>query len=34
MRFIEFDGRLLKAPPVNPQVNIYQYYNLDPKEGL
>ena len=25
---------LLKVPPVNPQVNIYRYYNIDPKEGL
>ena len=27
-------GLILKAPPVNPRVYIYQYYNIDPKEGL
>ena len=26
--------RRLKAPPVNPRVYIYRYYNTDPKEGL
>ena len=25
---------ILKAPPVNPRVYIYRYYNIDPKEGL
>ena len=24
---------ILKAPPVNPQTYIYQYYNIDPTEG-
>ena len=26
--------RILKAPPVNPRVYIYRYYNIDPMEGL
>ena len=27
-------GWILKAPPANPWVYIYQYYNIDQKEGL
>ena len=30
----EKEERLLKAPPVNPRVYIFWYYNIDPKEGL
>ena len=26
--------QILKAPPAKPQVYIYRYYNIDPKEGL
>ena len=29
-----FIRRLLEEPPVNPWVHLYQYYNIDPKEGL
>ena len=32
--FLDFHRRMLKAPPVNPRVYIYWYYNIDPKEGL
>ena len=27
-------GCMLKAPPGNPRVYIYRYYNIDPKEGF
>ena len=26
-------GRMLKAPPLNPQTYIYRYYNIDQTEG-
>ena len=31
--FNAYFGRMLKAPPVNPLVYIYWYYNIDPTEG-
>ena len=27
-------GRILNAPPANPRIDIYRYYNIDPKEGI
>ena len=33
-KYVQFQRRILKAPPANPGVYIYRYYNIDPKEGL
>ena len=33
VKFSQNLGRLLTAPPVNPRVYIYWYYNIDPTEG-
>ena len=33
LSLLDYLWRMLKAPPVNPRVYIYRYYNINPTEG-